>query len=182
MGKKTFTVILLACFLCISSSSFPSGTLHETFSLLAITDICLVVDEIDITSQERDPHWNELQEVARLRVEDLGLRVLPSERCSENDEHLPYLVLKMNLDKVPHGGFLCAIRLDLSQWVGLLRNLAIETVASTWTTEWFGFLEGSELGEIRDVVIRMLDQFATDYRKMNSFYFDSWVRLPSKEF
>jgi hypothetical protein len=153
----------------MSVDSFSSATLNERMSLLGIEEVCLEVDDVQFFFRNHYVANGDIREDIKLRFEEAGMSILSEQECSRNGQK-PYLHFEINILEIERESYVGTIRLDLYQWVTLMRSSGIETIASTWSHNWIGPVDPSDLEEIRSIVLDIAGTFINDHLAGNGFW------------
>lgn len=169
------TILLLAIFLAVVQVTQVAGksepqikaTIEPRDILAGLQGVRVVVDEIEPDEEKFGFNRQQFQTDVELRLRQFGIKVLTLE------ERLltlgtPYLYINV-ISIIPEGIPLAAVKVsvELKENVLLERNPTILTNAATWHTGGVATVGLDNISQIREVVIKFVDEFINDYLAAN---------------
>lgn len=153
----------------LATPAWAIDTPNERITLVGLTGVHVVLDELGEEAERKGLTRASFQPEVERRLARAGLRVLtPTEALTSVGR--PTLHLRLSVLRVPDAADLYAYSVDLSlrQQIRLVRDRAIESYAVTWSeNRVVGAVRADQLGVVRDVLFRKVDEFVTAWRMSN---------------
>lgn len=153
----------------LATSAWAIDTPNERITLVGLTGVHLVFDEIGEEGERHGVSRARLQPEVERRLERAGLRVLtPTEALPSVGR--PTLEVRVRVLRVPDAAdfHVYSVDLALRQQVRLVRDRAIESYAVTWSEHRaVGAARAGQLGVVRSVLVRKVEEFVTAWRVSN---------------
>lgn len=163
-GAKIMLVLGLLAMPC-----WAIDTPNERITLVGLTGIHVVFDEIGEEGERHGVSRARLQPEVERRLRSAGVRVLtPTEALASVGR--PTLHLRVNVFRIADAAnfYVYSVDLALRQEVQLARDRAIESYAVTWSDNRVaGATRADGLTVVRDVLLKKVDEFVTAWRVSN---------------
>ena len=144
-------------------------TPNERITLVGLTAVHVVMDEIGDTGERQGVSRARLQSEVEGRLRRAGLRVLtPAEALTSTGR--PTLHLRVSVREVadPAAVHVFSVDLTLRQHVRLVRDRAIESYAITWSEHRVvGAARAGLPGVVRSALLEKVDEFVAAWRMAN---------------
>ncbi len=179
MWKSLAVLLVLMLGLSNSTNATPD---FEAQSLNGLEGVAVVVEEIDPDTENAGFTKSSLKALLELELKTAGVRLLTEEEY-DNSKAMPNFTVDIVIVSYENGLCAFSMRLVLRQF-GFLANKQW-TVAETWKSPWtVGLLKKEELGSLKDLMRRDVQEFAKDFLSVNSpsrNQFDGEERTPGDE-
>lgn len=166
-GRLAFgmAVIILAAVSLLAQSAWPFDDSRSRATLRGITAVKVVVD-LDDNIEAVGPTWaDQIQADVEARLRKAGLIVTLSAPAWL---HIGIATHQISPDR---SGYAHTIQISFLQWVSLMRDSRVSTLAVTWGIESVGWIPGFDSGTLQsfeDSVARQVDAFINVYFEQNA--------------
>ncbi len=158
-------VIILAAVSLLALSAWPFDDSRSRATLRGITAVKVVVD-LDDNIEAVGPTWaDQIQADVEARLRKAGLIVTLSAPAWL---HIGIATHQISPDRP---GYAHTIQTSFLQWVSLVRDSRVKTVATTWGIEsvgWIPTFNSDTLSSFEDSVARQVDAFINVYFEQNA--------------
>lgn len=136
-------------------------------TLAGLTGVNVQVAPMNADAERDGLTPSDLQTEVESRLRESGIRVLTQTELFSAVAGTPFLHLDVTTLRL-NGVYAYSLRLELWQAVRLTRDAAIQSLAVTWSTSGvIGTVRATHLGEVREAVRSMVDEFISDYLAAN---------------
>jgi hypothetical protein len=155
--------MILCGLLWLGSSAWAQASyVNEQGSLKGLPGVGVLVEAMKDNTRGAVTKES-VQTDVELRLRQLGIKVFPTW-----DQNSATLYVNVNLVRnstVPLSGF--SVEVAVQQMVRLDRAPTVRMVATTWHTGSAGSVGAETVGQIRQIVINLVDRFANDFLAAN---------------
>jgi len=160
---------ILLFLVLLATPASAIDTPNERITLVGLTGIHVVFDEIGEEGERQGLSRARLQPEVERRLRSAGLRVLTATEALTSVGR-PTLHLRVSLLRIADGAnfYVYSIDLSLRQEVQLARDRTIESYAITWSENRVaGATRGDQLAVVRSVLLKKVDEFVAAWRMSN---------------
>jgi hypothetical protein len=166
MSARAFVSLVLSGLFLLSPRPGVADTAAERQTLIGLTGVRVVVEEIRPDAARDGLLKTALQTAVEFKLRLAGIRVLTDIEWSQRPG-TPVLYVNVQTTKMTDKTYVFRSAVSLHQGVRLIREPTVVVQAATWTTGYIGSIATSNLRTVQDRVADQTDDFINAYLAVN---------------